>query len=567
MNSSAAEIDLQLRDDFRRYLREYGVDSTFIDPILAVLFRTFAHQIYSVSSDTDRLRMALLDELLDGLGVERRFAHPAQAVVRYKTAAPVEIPAGTELTGEPERGGRMTFLTDYPIAISSARIGAVFVYQQEAQQGEAASGRLRLLSGMELPEETLRAEPAYDAVPAALGILPAIYIGVENLSAGLLSRHGLFLQTSPEATLLNAQLEREHWYMASPSGRFQAENVLRPGPLNGGQSQLQWLQEKPILARLAPETELPSLPGGFWRGKCFALPSMGDDRDPLCEVPLGLEAPLRAIFGRPTLFLRPRIWLRIPLDPRVEPLHTAISAVHLHAQSVSNVQLVNQTIRFAEHGTTIPLTPQDGIRSFLVAPLSVTGESGDTYQPEFQPAFAPGRGRYRLQRGHLTLLPGKMPNGQDETSASVRLWMSEGAGGNGMGAARLRHFARKLPGPEVLVENITTAAGGADGEPLDATRKRFAEVLLARQRLITRADFEIALRSFDARVTRVQIDPTLTRGLCGGLRRLHRITVTAPREWFAEPEAEGRVLVADLETYLAQRIPLDADVVVELAWA
>ena len=62
MNSSAAEIDLKLRDDFRRYLREYGIESTLIDPVLAVLFRTLAAQIHALSSDTDRLKTALLDE-------------------------------------------------------------------------------------------------------------------------------------------------------------------------------------------------------------------------------------------------------------------------------------------------------------------------------------------------------------------------------------------------------------------------------------------------------------------------------------------------------------------------
>src|SRR5882672_190544 len=134
MNSSAAEIDLKLRDDFRRYLREYGIESTLIDPVLAVLFRTLASQIYAISSDTDRLRTALLDELLNGLGFERRFAHPAQLVVRYDCQAePVHVGAGTTLSGEPESGGRMSFTTDYGMTVSSARIAAVFVYQRSGE--------------------------------------------------------------------------------------------------------------------------------------------------------------------------------------------------------------------------------------------------------------------------------------------------------------------------------------------------------------------------------------------------------------------------------------------------
>src|SRR5580698_1695878 len=106
MNASAAEVDLKLREDFRRYLREYGIESTLIDPVLAVLFRTLAAQIHTLTSDTDRLKIALLDELLEGLGFERRFAHPAQLVVRYTCHAdPVHVGAGTVLSGEPESGG------------------------------------------------------------------------------------------------------------------------------------------------------------------------------------------------------------------------------------------------------------------------------------------------------------------------------------------------------------------------------------------------------------------------------------------------------------------------------
>src|SRR5215475_9859846 len=149
MNSSASEIDLKLRDDFRRYLREYGIESTLIDPVLAVLFRTLAAQIHALSSDTDRLKTALLDELLEGLGFERRFAHPAQLVVRYRSLGnPVSIGAGSVLTCELESGGRVSFATDYGISVSSACIAAVFVYESPLQNLE---GELRLLSGVELP--------------------------------------------------------------------------------------------------------------------------------------------------------------------------------------------------------------------------------------------------------------------------------------------------------------------------------------------------------------------------------------------------------------------------------
>jgi hypothetical protein len=562
MNSSAADIDLKLRDDFRRYLREYGIEPTLMDPVLAVLFRTLAAQLHNLVSDTDRLKTALLDELLDGLGFDRRFAHPAQLVVRYLCEGdPVHIGAGANLTGEPESGGRMNFSTDYGISVSAARIATVLVYQRPEGTPE---GHLRLLSGVELPGESLRAGPSYGPVPAALGAFPAIYIAIDNLAPSHLSRHGVFLQTSPEAMLLNAQLASENWCLASSEGRFTAEGVLRPADLNAGQHQLHWLRRVRDAALKDDGIETPRLPGGFWQGKCFVLPVVPPDRHSLCEAPQGLGAPLRAIFERPTLFFKPRAWLRIQLDPRVEPLHTAISAVHLHAQSASNVACSNFTVRFVEHGLTVPVSRESGGASFLVAPLSIAGESGETYLPEFQPSFKPGIGRYRLHQGYLTFIPGKMPDGRDESYANVRLWMTLGAFGNQMGMARLQSFAHE-PARGLAVENITAAAGGANGESLHAAHRRFSEALLSRQRLLTHNDLEVAIRSFDNRISSIDVHPLLVRGK-RGLRRLHRITVCAERDRFAAPEEEGRALVADLDGFLNERLPLDVDADVELTW-
>jgi hypothetical protein len=567
MNSSAAEIDLKLRDDFRRYLREYGIEPTLIDPVLSVLFRTLAAQLHALISDTDRLKAALLDELLEGLGFDRRFAHPAQLVVRYTCQGePASIGSGTILTGEPESGGRMSFSTDYGISVSSARIAAVFVYQPAEA---SVAGPLRLLSGVELPQESLRAGPAYGPVPANLGPHPAIYIAIENLGPTHLAQHGIFLQTSPEAVLLNAQLASENWCLASSEGRLTAEGILRPKPLNAGQHQLQWLRRTPDSkinsARANDAAEMPQLPGGFWQGKCFVLPAISPERHFVCEAPQGFAAPLRSIFEHPSLWLRPRAWLRIQLDSRVEPLHTAISSIHLHAQSASNVECANLTVRFAEHGLTVPISRESGGASFLVAPLSITGEGGDAWLPEFQPSFKPAIGRYRLHQGHLTLIPGKMPDGRDESYANIRLWMTLGAIGNQMGMARLTSFAQE-PARGLSVENITAAAGGTNGESLHAAHRRFSEALLSRQRLLTRNDLEVAIRSFDTRIEAIDVHPLLARGTRGGLRRLHRITVSVPRDRFAAPEEEGRALVADLDGFVKERLPLDVDAEVELAW-
>lgn len=560
MNASVAEIDLQLRDEFRRHLGEYGIEWTAIDPVLAVMFRTLAHQIGSITSNTNALRAALLGELLDGLNLDRRFAQPSQTIVAYRCEQEsAEIAAGTELIGKPEKGGSSSFLADYGISVSPARIAGVFVYEKES---------LRLLSGMALPEETALAEPSYDAAPARLGSFPCIYIAIENLAPSHLSRHGLFLQISPDAALLHAQLRRENWCFASSSGRFTERGLMRPSPLNGGQLRFDWLLNS---GRSVPEAssndEIPTLPGGFWQGRCFVLPQVPADNDFSCRQPLGMEAPLRQIFRRYALFDKPRAWLRIRLDPRIEPLHTSLTAAHLHAQSASNVQLLHQTVRFAENGTTIPLNPEGRSKLFLVSGMSIAGESGSTYLPEYGQGVHAGAGRYRLDQQRITLTPGKMEDGQPESYANVRLWMTEGREGNGMGAARLNSFAKPTWTSGLFVANLTASAGGTDGEALHVARRRFAEVLLSRERLLTRTDLETAVRSFDTRISAVDVTPRTVRGLRGGLRRVYHLSLHAERERFVEGEEESRIMLVELRSFLAERVPLDVELSMELAWA
>ena len=564
MNASVAEIDLQLREEFRRHLGEYGMEWTAIDPVLAVLFRTLAHQIGSITSNTTALRAALLGELLDGLGLHRRFAQPAQTIVAYRCEQELaEIPAGTELIGRPEHGGRRSFLTDYSICVSPARIAGVFVYQD---------GGLRLLSGMALPEDTLRAEPGYEPVEARLGSFPSIYIAIEHLPQSNLSRHGLFLQLSPEAILLQAQLRRESWCFASAQGRFTEQGLMRTGPLNGGQISLQWLLPREGVRTGADVDErsfeeAPTLPSGFWQGRCFVLPHVRKTNDFFCRQPVGMESPLRQIFRRYAFFDAPRAWLRIQLDPCVEPLFTALTAVHLHAQSASNVQLLHQTIYFAQHGTAIPLNPEGRSGLFLVSALSIVGESGEAYVPEYEQGRHAGTGRYRLEQERITLTPGRTKDGRAEAYANVRLWMSEGREGNGTGTARLDSFARPAWNAGLSVGSVTASAGGTDGEALSAARQRFSEVLLSRERLLSRADIEVAVRSFDSRITAVHLTPRAERAARGGLRRTYHLAIHAERDRFVEGEEESRILLAELRRFLQERVPLDVELSLELVWA
>jgi len=145
-SNSAIEIDRKLREDFRRRLKDFGILAESTDPVLAVLFRSFAQEIEKLYSETDRIRLALLDEFLANLRMEPRMAHPAQAVIRFFPAGKpsvVAVPGGTELNALATSGERLNFTTDVSVQVSAARIALAATYQDE---------NIQLLPGVEMPE-------------------------------------------------------------------------------------------------------------------------------------------------------------------------------------------------------------------------------------------------------------------------------------------------------------------------------------------------------------------------------------------------------------------------------
>src|SRR5215475_7018562 len=138
----AVEIDRKMRDDFARRLKEgYGIKSDTTDPILAVLFRTFAVQIEDIYKEAgETIPAAVLDELIAGLGMPERRSRPAQFVVKFSLPNGEQLfESGTELIAETNQGNRLILALDTDIQVSTARLVFGGSYQR---------GQLRLLSGV-----------------------------------------------------------------------------------------------------------------------------------------------------------------------------------------------------------------------------------------------------------------------------------------------------------------------------------------------------------------------------------------------------------------------------------
>ncbi|MBY0508020.1 MAG: hypothetical protein K2X03_29175 [Bryobacteraceae bacterium] len=558
-SATAVEIDRKLREDFRRRLKEYGVNAETTDPLLAVLFRTFAQQLEVLYSDTGRIRLALLDELIAGLGLQKRMARPAQTVIRFfDTSRTRLIEGGTALTGESTTGAKLTFLTDAPVTVSSARICFAATYEE---------GALRLLGGVEMDERFQNARPSLEAVKTNLGPNPALFLAIEPPPEGHLGGHGFYFDFSPDALDIQKALARETWCLAGESGTFSGGGILRPRVGNAGLGQLEWLMQKarensdPINDDVAP------LPPGFYTGKAYVLPAFPPGKKLLCRQPRALEPALTRLFGReaPNLFTTERIWIKVTFPRGLPSLQTGIGNVALHAITASNVECLNQTIYFEKHGTAIPISKEGGTDWHLVAPLSVISESDTPYLLETEPSADPHVGRYAIRNGRIELMPATFPGGKRHAYANVRVWISAGAGGNQVGPGKVAAIQLKDYAGGLRVSNPTAAAGGTNTEEFADARTRFTTALLSRDRVVTRGDLFAIASSFDRRVLDTTIRSAVER-VEGALRRVEKVTVYLNKDDFNDPDLEARYLLEDLRGVLAKRFLHDIELSLQVEW-
>ncbi|GGG67857.1 hypothetical protein [Edaphobacter dinghuensis] len=541
------DIDRSLRDDFRRRVKDFGISVDATDPVLAVLFRTFAQQIETVYADTGRMRQSLLDELMAGLQLSQRLAHPAQTVVRFTSRShrAKVLRAGTELNAKASTGERLTFGLDATIQVSAARIALALAYQDQ---------QLQLLPGVETAESLQPYRPSIDPVKVNLGVQPALLIAIENLPPTLLRRHALFFELGPGSFLLREALRKEPWWIFNEDGTLDGTGLMRPRRANSGVYELGWQLEADWTAK--SERELPEIPDGFYSGRQFIFPDMSEDRRLLCQVPKFLDGALAKICGRDmsNFLSTPRVWIKIPLPPGIPALRNAVNGIMLHAMTASNVFCRNQTVQFERDGRSIPVGHNSvGVREMLVAPLSVSSLANEPYEAGLRPRRDASVGWYELHNDRLTLHPGIDPNGQAQTAANVRLWLTNGSLGNRVGPGDITGFAHSATFDDISVSHVTAAAGGTNGDDYPSTQRRFAEALLSRGRIVTRADLEASTLSFDRRILAVEVRSQIERQP-EGLRRMERLWVTLDEDGFTEPEVELPVLQQGLESYLKQRL-------------
>src|SRR5262245_23130649 len=439
----AVEIDRKMREDFGRRLKEgYGITSETTDPLLAVLFRTFAVQIEDIYKEAgDTIPAAVLDEMLAALGIPERRSRPAQFVVKFSLPSGEQLfESGTELIAETSQGNRLLFALDADIQVSTARLVFAGSYQ---------GGQLRLLSGVELPEEFEKAKPSLEPAPAGLGPMPAVFLAIDLPDDGYLDRHGLYFELAPQSHVLSEALKREFWCVLDDVGAVTSEGLLRPRSGRCGIRELCWLSDKQSDAD-------HSMPEGFYSGRSFILPTFPPDRRFRSAIPQKMDEAIHRIFGKATdaLFFKKRAWLKIGL-PGCHGLSEEVIRTALHCVTASNLEVLNQTLYFKLTGTSVPVSSEGGTTKHLVVPISVIGESGTTYLMEAQPSADASIGRFRFRNRRIEIKPTQLPHGSADGLASVRLLVSDGSLANSVGAGSIKTFVSRGAAPGIPGTNLT----------------------------------------------------------------------------------------------------------------
>jgi hypothetical protein len=553
------EIHHKLREDFRRELREnYGFKNIETDPILEVLFRSVASQIEDVYDQAaEAIPLAVLDELMMRLGIRERRARPAQTVLRFSVKEGRElIEEGVEVIAEAKSKEKFTFAMDTTVEASAARISLVAVYQ---------NGTLGLHQGTELPEAFESARPSFELFPADLGLSPAIFLAVDVADERHLSRHGFYFEVAPNARDLLGHLQREIWCLVDEAGEVREEGMMRSRGMNAGVRGLAWFTD----SIHGGPVDFGFIQEGFYGGRVFVFPEIPPGRQFLTTIPKKMKDSLIRMFqvGGEELFDRPRAWIRISLPKESGPVAEDLLRIVPHCVSASNVEILNQTLRFDATGTSIPVGNGSARVRHLVKVISVKGETGTEYVKESEPVAGGQTGRYRYRQGRLEIFPARKGDGAIDSYANVRLLLSNGSldGENSVGAGAVTTFLNRTLPKNLEFKNLNAASGGTNEESFEDARVRFAEILLSRERVLTRRDLDGVVRAFEPKVLKVETLPALERAP-DGLHRVQMVKVSLNRESLAFPEIEADVLQRNLQAHLQERALLGLEIRVVVEW-
>lgn len=550
----ADEIAAELRREFDVALQQrYGTQAQ-PDPVLSTLFQAFATQIGRLYQEAEyAFPLGVLDDLLAGLGMPPRLAQPAQSVVTFSGITQRErLPLETTLIGTARSGERFEFVPDESIELAPTELRFAAVYE---------SGRLTTIAGARALPGNAPILPSTAAL-ALPGAPPTLYLAFDP-DGSHLGGLGLMLDSLPLGGPVAAALERSPWHLLDERGIVTELGTLRAVRGRGSLRRLEWLDETTPPDNAEAIAQLTDLAGGAYGEQVFVFPPVPADRRWRTRAPAAIANSLASLLPPEQLkgLGQPLVWLHVPLAPELQGVAAAIQRIAVNAVTASNIDIVAEQVPFDRMGTIVTLEPEGRKGRFLIGVLGVTGERGTAYAADSELEVALGAGRWRYRERRLDLRPAQNATGRFDTYAMIRLLYCDGAAANGIDPGRINQIASPLSNVTARVANLVPSLGGAAPPEYAPAKVRFAELVRTRERVVTAADAEIAVRAFEPRVRQVSVTPVTT--VSGGRSRQGQaITATIHAGDFADAAAERPRIEAQLTRHLQERAVLGFEVTV-----
>ncbi|HEV7703801.1 MAG TPA: hypothetical protein VGO46_05880 [Gemmatimonadaceae bacterium] len=552
---SAADLAAEMRREFEAAVASRFGTQPQPDPVLGALFQAFAVQLARIYQESEYVfPVAVLDDLLNGLALPARLAHPAQTVVTFSNIDQRErLALDTELIGSASSGEQIRFTIDESIEISAVTLAFAGVYE---------NGRLSSIAGARVG--TVPILPG--STPLALRSAPPTLLLAFDGDAAHLSGLGLFLDvTSVDSQLIEA-VARSPWQILSADGAVSETGTLRAKRGRGGVTTLVWNDtprgDDDAIVSLGGAAEDAAdvasafeLSAGSYGRQCVVFPPVPAERRTRSAPPARFTDALQMLLPekQQDALDKSLIWVQVPLPAGLTRVADELQRIALHAVTASNIEIYNERIQFDRMGSSVTLRPEGRTDQYLLGLLSVSGEKGDAYVNDSSIAAPAEAGRYRFRSGQLECRPHKQPTGRFDGYAMARFLFCDGARANGIEVGAVKRIASPLSNVTARVANLAVSRGGSAPPPYVDARIRFAELLRTRDRVVTIDDVEITARAFEPRIKRVDVSTASELGP-HGMRQVDIVDVRVAPSDFADPDAELPRLGSLLQSHLQQRV-------------
>jgi hypothetical protein len=552
---SAADLAAEMRREFESAVASRFGTQPQPDPVLGALFQAFAVQLERIYQESEYVfPVAVLDDLLNGLALPARLAHPAQTVVSFANIEQRErLALDTELIGSSTNGEQIRFTIDESIELSSTSLAFAGVYE---------NGKLHSVAGARIGTTPLLP----GSTPLALrGAPPTLLLAFDG-DAAHLSGLGLFLDVTAVDSPLVEAISRSPWQLLSADGAVTEQGTLRARRGRGGVTTLVWndssrVDEDEIVRTGAASEEAADVASAFelaaggYGKQCVVFPAVPAERRSRSAPPSRFASALAVLLPekQQDALDRPLIWVQVPLPAGLSRVADELQRIALHSVTASNIEIYNERIQFDRMGTSVTLRPEGRTDQYLLGLLSVSGEKGDAYVNDSSIAAPPDAGRYRFRSGQLECRPHRQPTGRFDGYAMARFLFCDGARANGIEVGAVKRIASPLSNVAARVGNLAVSRGGSAPPAYADARVRFAELLRTRDRVVTIDDVEITARAFEPRIKRVDVSTASELGP-HGVRQVDVVDVRVAANDFADPDTELPRLGTLLQSHLQQRV-------------